>query len=119
MASNNEMLNKIVRILDSKKGMDIVVLDVRELTTITEYFVIVTGGSDTQVKALCDNLEEEIEKDGVFRLNKEGYRKGDWVLLGYEDVIVHIFLSETRNFYDLEHVWQDAKRIDMSDIITE
>ena len=64
MASKNEVVNKIVKILDGKKGRDIEVIDISALTTMTEYFIIVTGGSDTQVKALCDNLEEELEKDG-------------------------------------------------------
>ena len=119
MASNNETVNQIVKILDSKKGRNITVLDVRKLTTLTEYFVIVTGGSDTQVQALADNVEEELEKQNVSPTNKEGYRTAQWILLGYDDVIVHIFQDETRNFYGLEHVWQDAGVVDISDIITD
>lgn len=116
MACKNEVVNKIVKVLDSKKGKDITVLDVSALTTMTEYFVIVTGGSDTQVKALCDNVEEELEKDGIIPSNKEGYRTAQWILLGYDDVVVHIFLGDTREFYNLEHVWQDAVNIPIDDI---
>lgn len=117
MACRNDVVNKIVKVLDSKKGKDITVLDISRLTTMTEYFVIVTGGSDTQVKALCDNVEEELEKDGIFAVNKEGYRTAQWILLGYDDVVVHIFLGDTREFYDLEHIWQDGINIDISDIV--
>lgn len=116
MACKNEVVNKIVKVLDSKKGKDITVLDVSALTTMTEYFVIVTGGSDTQVKALCDNVEEELEKDGIVPTNKEGYRTAQWILLGYDDVVVHIFLGDTREFYNLEHIWQDAVDIPIDDI---
>lgn len=76
MASTNETVNKIVKILDGKKGRDIEVLNISELTTMTDYFIIVTGGSDTQVKALCDNVEEELEKEGLTPVNKEGYKTG-------------------------------------------
>ncbi len=117
MACKNDVVNKIVKVLDSKKGRDITVLDISSLTTMTEYFVIVTGGSDTQVKALCDNVEDELEKDGIFAVNKEGYRTAQWILLGYDDVVVHIFLGDTREFYDLEHIWQDGINIDISDIV--
>ena len=119
MASENAVVNKMVKVLDSKKAKDIQVLKVDGLTTLTDYFVIATGGSDTQVKALCDNVEEELDKDGIFKNGIEGYSAGQWILLGYDDVILHIFLADVREFYGLEHVWQDAERVDISDIITE
>ncbi|HIV85631.1 MAG TPA: ribosome silencing factor [Candidatus Monoglobus merdigallinarum] len=119
MASNNETVNKIVKILDGKKGRDIEVINISELTTMADYFVIVTGGSDTQVKALCDNLEEELEKDGIVPVNKEGYRTAQWILLAYDEVIVHIFLEETREFYSLERVWKDGLRVDVSDLLVK
>lgn len=119
MACNNKTVDTIFRVLDSKKAKDVVVLKVSELTTMADYFVLATGGSDRQVQALCDHVEEELAKQGIFHTNKEGYRAGDWVLLGYDDAIVHIFQSETRDFYDLEHIWQDATPIDMSDIQME
>ena len=118
MASKNEVVNKIVKILDGKKGRDIEVIDISALTTMTEYFIIVTGGSDTQVKALCDNLEEELEKDGITPTNKEGYRTSQWILLGYDDAVVHIFREETREFYGLERIWKDGVKVDISDLIS-
>ncbi len=119
MAFDNQTVIKIFRTLDMKKAKDIVVMDVSELTTMADYFVIATGGSDRQVKALCDHVEEEMAKEGKFPVNKEGYRNGDWVLLGYDEAIVHIFQSETRDFYDLERIWKDAGYVDMSAEKTE
>ncbi len=117
MASENTTVNKIVEILDSKKATDIEVLNVSSLTTMTDYFIIATGSNDRLTRALCDHVEEELEKIGISAVNKEGYRTGDWILLGFDEVLVHIFMPETRNFYNLEHVWQDAIRIDVSDIV--
>lgn len=117
MASNNETVNKIVKILDGKKGRDIEVINISELTTMTDYFVIVTGGSDTQVKALCDSVEEELEKEELLPVNKEGYRTAQWILLAYDEVVIHIFQGETREFYGLERIWKDGIRTDVSDLL--
>lgn len=119
MACSNEIVNTIFKVLDSKKARDIEVLKVSELTTLADYFVIATGGSDRQVKALCDNLEDELGKQGVFPVNKEGYHAGEWILLGFDDAIVHIFQEETRDFYGLERIWKDAEIIDMADLAIE
>ncbi len=114
MAFENQTVNTIFQVLDNKKAKDIVVLDVGELTTLADYFILATGGSDRQVQALCDHVEEEMAKDGIFPVNKEGYRTGEWALLGYDEVIVHIFQSETRDFYDLERIWKDAAVVSMT-----
>lgn len=119
MASENKLVNEIVQILDKKKGRDIDVLNVSALTTLTDYFILVTGGSDTQVKALCDNVEEELAKQKIYPVNKEGYRTAQWILLGYDEVILHIFLPETRDFYSIDRVWQDAVRVDIKELISE
>ena len=113
----SETVEQIVKILDGKKARDITVLNISTLTTITDYFVIATGGSKTQVQALADHVEEELQKRGIKPKNREGYDSADWILLGYDDVIVHIFIGETREFYNLEHIWKDAERIDISDIV--
>lgn len=117
MASENKIVNKIVEIIDSKKGEDIVVLNVESLTTITDYFVIATGNNEKHVQALCDYVEEEMDKLGIEHINKEGYRSGEWILMGYPDIIVHIFKPEARDFYNLERVWQDAIPVDVSDLL--
>lgn len=117
MSCKSETVNKIVKILDSKKARDITALYIAPLTTITDYFVIATGSSAPQLQALCDALEDELLKDGIKPKNKEGYDTADWILLGYDEVIVHIFKGETREFYNLEHIWKDAEAVDISDII--
>lgn len=113
MACKNKTVNTIYQVLDDKLAKDIEVLNVSELTTMADYFVLATGGSDRQVQALCDHVEQKLAKEGIFPVNKEGYRSGDWVLLGYDDAIVHIFQSETRDFYGLERIWKDAPVVDM------
>lgn len=120
MACENNTVNNIVRFLDAKKAIDIAVLNVSGLTTLADYFIIATGKTDKQTQALCDNVEEEMKKQfQISPVNKEGYRSGDWILLGFDEAIVHIFQPQARDFYDLEHVWQDALRVDVTDIITE
>ena len=117
MSCENNYVNTIVKAIDAKFGREIQVLDVRELTTLTEYFVIATGGSVSNIQSICDHVEDEMAKQGARQLNKEGYSNAEWVLLSYDDVIVHIFKAETREFYKLEHIWKDAKIVDISDLL--
>ncbi len=117
MACENNIVNEIVKALDKKLAEDIIVLNVSSLTTLADYFVIATGKNDKQTKALCDNVEEELKKLEITPVNKEGYRTGDWILLGYNEVVIHIFQPDSRDFYNLEHVWQDAVKVDITDIV--
>lgn len=114
-----ETVGKIVEILDKKKASDIVALNVKGLTTITDNFIIATGGSKSQIQALADSVEEEMAKHGIKPKNREGYNTAEWILLGFDDVIVHIFKEETRMFYNLEHIWKDAENIDITKFISE
>jgi ribosome-associated protein len=93
-----------------KKARDVLVLDLQGLTTITDYFVICSGESTTQVKAITEEIEERFHAEGVKPLGIEGLSHGHWVLMDYNDVIIHIFEEETRKFYELEKLWIDAKR---------
>ena len=113
-----EMAITAVKALDSKKGTDIKVMEVTELTSLADYFVICTGGSNTQINALCDAVEEALEKEGEQPLHREGHRGGIWVLLDYGCVVVDVFNDEARNFYSLERLWNDGKPVDISDIIS-
>ena len=94
--------------LDAKRGKDIVVLKVDEMTVITDYIVIATGRSVPQVKALAENVEEELAKLDLFARRREGVNEGHWCILDYGDVMVHVFQTETRDFYKLEQLWADA-----------
>jgi ribosome-associated protein len=93
-----------------KKGTDLVVLDVREHTSIADYFVIVSGRSDTQVRSIAEHVEDVCRKSGYRKLAVEGLRHGQWVLLDFGDVVVHVFYAPVREFYDLERLWSEAPR---------
>ncbi len=97
--------------LESRRAVDPVLLDMRELTLITDYFVICQGTSSVHIRALADAVMEALEEQGVRPDGIEGYQEARWILLDYGDVIVHIFAEEARAFYDLERLWSDAPRM--------
>ncbi|MEA4912872.1 MAG: ribosome silencing factor [Oscillospiraceae bacterium] len=99
--------------LDAKKGLDIRILEIADLTIIADYFVIATGTSNTQVKALAGEAEEKAKQAGIEPLRTEGYDGGGWILLDFNSVIVHVFQPSTREFYSLERLWADAQPVDM------
>lgn len=96
-----------------KKAYDLVLLDVAELTSVAEYFLICTGRSDTQVQAIAQSLEEGLRPHGIRPLAIEGYSRGQWVLIDFEDVVVHVFFQPIRPFYDLEGLWLRAPRVEL------
>lgn len=109
MIAHSEMLaNFSTKLALSKKAEDILVLDVRNVTTVTDYFVICSGNSDTQIKAIADAIIEGLEEENVKAWHIEGYSSLRWVLLDFVDIVVHIFQKETRDFYGLERLWGDA-----------
>ena len=97
------------------KAENLVALDVRELTSFADVFILATGGSDRHVRAIADAVEEVVEELGERPLGIEGYDEGRWLLLDLGDVIVHVFQSEVREHYDLERLWSEAPRLDMLD----
>ncbi len=118
--SPKELAILAAKALDAKKGEEIKIMEVTELTTLADYFVICTGSSNTQINALCDAVEEKLEIEGNEKpLHREGHRGGIWVLLDYGCLVVHVFNSEAREFYSLERLWSDGKPLDMSEILTE
>lgn len=112
-----EMALVLAEALDSKKGQDIKVLETGALTTLADYFVICTATSTTQVKALADECEKVMKERGEAPHHIEGHRGGTWVLLDFSSVVVHLFMDEARQFYDLERLWKDAVDVDLSDIL--
>ncbi len=101
------------KILSDKKAQDIVILNVSEQTVVCSYFVIGSGRSTTQVRALCDNVEELMKKDhGLTPARTEGLREGRWGVLDYGDVVVHVFNEESRLFYYLERLWDSGKNVE-------
>jgi len=97
-----------------KKATDLVVLDLRKAASFTEYFLICTGASTRQVQAISNAVEETLLKNGKRPLHIEGYSSAEWILLDYGDFIVHVFGSASRRFYDLERLWRDAPRVEVS-----
>ena len=108
---STEMANKAIELLKEKKAKDIKLLDIHELSSIADYFIIATGNSTTQVQAMSDQLEEKMDIAGYEMHHKEGFRNGRWVLLDFGNIIVHLFHDEERKFYNLERLWVDAKSI--------
>lgn len=104
------------RALDSKKGIDIQVIEIKDISVLADYMVIATGSSTTHVKALADEVEYQLDNAGVSVSHIEGYRSNSWILLDYIDVIVNVFSDEAREFYDLERLWQDGNPVDISQI---
>ncbi len=99
--------------LDSKKGIDIQILKVEDLTTLADYFVLASGNSNTQVRALADEVEDTVEKLGLPIPRREGRGGDTWILLDIDSVIVHVFTKESRDFYQLEKLWGDAQIVPM------
>ncbi len=112
-----EQAKKITQILDSKIAQDIKIIEIADVTILADYMVIATGRSSTQVKALADEVEFQMDKLGISVNHIEGHRSNSWILLDYVDIIVNVFNEEAREFYDLERMWQDGKELDLSDII--
>jgi ribosome-associated protein len=96
-----------------KKALDPVVLDLREVASFTDYFVITSGANARQVQAIADAVVEQLKKQGTRALRTEGYNTGEWVLVDYGDFIVHVFDNKARQFYDLERLWRDAVRVQL------
>jgi ribosome-associated protein len=107
--NSSGLAKKIGKLILEKKGTDIKIMDLRKLTTITDFFVICTASSDVQVKAIADHVLDSTKKLGHKAWHSEGYTNLSWVLLDFVDVVVHIFLPETRKFYNLDSLWADAE----------
>lgn len=118
MAEKNakEMVKTAVAALQDKKGEDIRVIDISGVTVIADYFIIASGSNPNQVQALVDNVEEQMYKAGYDDPRVEGYNTASWVLLDYNDVIVHVFSQDDRLFYDLKRIWRDGKEIDVDSL---
>jgi len=111
-----EMVKIAVAALEDKKGEDIRIIDISDVTVIADYFIIATGSNINQVQALVDNVQEELFKAGHETSKIEGYHTGAWVLLDYNHIIIHVFSKEDRLFYDLEKIWKNGKTVDVADL---
>jgi len=117
MLSAKEVAYAVTKALDEKKGMDIKLLRINEVSSLADYFLICTGTSNTHVKTLCDYAEYTLEQLGEKLLGREGHRGNTWELLDYGCLVVHVFTDEARAFYSLERLWADAEQVDIQDIV--
>ena len=110
----DKILNTIYNAIDDKKGGNTRILDISAITTISDYFIVTSGNNYNQVRAIADNVEEELLKNhGMRPVRVEGYNNGEWILLDYIDYVIHVFDREQRLFYDIERIWSDGKEIEV------
>ena len=112
MTNSAEMTKLALAAIEDKKGEDICVIDISEVSVLADYFLIASGNNKNQVQALIDNVQEKLGRAGFDVRNVEGYQTGNWILMDYGDLIVHVFDKQNRLFYDLERIWRDGKRLD-------
>ncbi len=105
-----------VEALEDKKAQDIRIIDISEISTIADYFIIAGGDNRNQMQALANNVEEKLGKAGMPLRQIEGYDTANWILMDYHDIIIHLFDHENRLFYDLERIWRDGKLIDQTEL---
>lgn len=116
MNRSKEMIKTAYHALDDKKAFDIKILDIRNISSIADYFIIADGTNKNQVQAMCDNVEESMTKSGFRMKSIEGYSEGGWILLDYYDIIIHIFSDEARRFYNIERIWSDGAEVSINDL---
>ena len=116
MLTPKEIAYEVTKALDAKKGQDIQLLKIDQVSALADYFLICTATSNTHVKTLCDAVEEAMDAAGEPLQNREGHRGGTWVLMDFGCVIVHVFTDEARKFYNLERLWSDAEVVDPSSL---
>lgn len=116
MEQSKQMVKIAYEALDEKKAEDIKIIDISEISVIADYFIIANGTNESQVKALVENVEDKLAERGYQTKQREGYGLGNWVLLDFGEIIVHVFDKENRLFYDLERIWRDGKHIDVENL---
>ena len=115
MTDSLQMVKLAVHAAAEKKGKDILALDISKISVIADAFVIVSADNDRQVTALVDAIDEALGKAGFVKKNIEGYHTGNWILMDFGDLIVHVFNKESRAFYNLERIWRDAEKIEITE----
>ena len=104
---------------DDKKARDLLALDISKIASFANYFLFCTGDSSRQMQAIADEIEKKLKEAGIRPSHIEGYQNSEWILMDYFDLVIHIFSKEARDFYDLERLWRDGKRLDTDKILKE
>ncbi|MCR5100606.1 MAG: ribosome silencing factor [Butyrivibrio sp.] len=113
--NSKEMVKIAIKAIEDKKGADIKIIDISEISILADYFIIASGTNRSQLQAIADNVDEKLGKSGHQLKSIEGYDEAHWILMDFEDIIVHVFDSENRLFYDLERIWRDGKTADIEE----
>lgn len=113
MSMIHQMIKNAVEGLEDKKGEDIKIIDISEVSPISDYFILASGSNRSQIQAMADSVAEKMHKSGFPMKQMEGYDSANWILMDFIDIVVHIFDRESRNFYDLERIWKDGKLIEL------
>ena len=116
---DNNKLKELIYLLKEKKSSSIKVLDIRNISIIADYFVIATGTSTTQVKSLADEVDFQLGQLGIEPRGVEGVRSANWIVLDYDDIVVHVFYRDTRAEYQLERLWADGEQVDISHLLID
>lgn len=119
MNQSKEMTKLTIAALEDKKANDVRVIDIAGVSVIADYFVIASGSNTNQVQAMADSVREALGRAGHEPRQVEGYGSANWILMDYNDIIVHIFSDESRTFYDLERIWRDGKEVSVGEFETE
>ena len=114
--TTKEIAHKIAAAACDKKAKDILLLNMENISPVTDYFIIASAGNNILVKAIADNIEDKLAEAGIFVTHKEGYAEGRWILMDYGNCVAHIFIEEEREFYNLENLWSDAKVTQIVDL---
>lgn len=114
--TSKEIALAAIEALEDKKGEDIKIIDISQVSILADYFIIASGNNRNQIQALCDNVEEKLGRMGILKKQTEGYDNGNWILIDYGDIVIHVFDKENRLFYDLERIWRDGKFIEKEEL---
>lgn len=109
MNTSLEMCKLAISAMEDKKAEDVKIIDIREISTLADYFIVANGTNKNQVQAMADEVSKKLHEAGFLDRKKEGYDNGNWILMDYMDIVVHIFDKQNRLFYDLERIWRDGK----------
>ncbi len=116
LKNSKEMANIAITALEEKKAKDVKILDISDVSVLADYFIIASGSNHNQVQAMADEVQERLSRAGYESKQVEGYQTANWILMDYQDLIIHIFDEENRLFYDLERIWRDGKLVEKTDL---
>ena len=115
--NSKEIARMACEAMEDKKAQDIKIIQIEQISTLADYFIIASGTNRSQVQAMADNVDEVLGRAGVEAKQMEGYQSANWILMDYGDLIIHVFDEENRLFYDLERIWRDGKELDVSEFL--